>query len=82
MNNSNLKILFISQGRSGSTCFFSRLNKELTKINPDHSYHNEISQYNNKHLMFDNKWKNYNAIEFLTDLSIKSCATIWLACFK
>lgn len=67
---SHLKILFISQGRSGSTCFFNKLNKKLTEINPNHTYHTEISHYNNLDLINNENWKKYNAIEFLTDLTI------------
>ena len=63
------KVLFISQGRSGSTCFFSRLNKQLIKINPDHTYHQEISHF--KYDLIDNdNWKKYDAIEYLTDYCI------------
>ena len=64
------KILLISQGRSGSTCFFNEINKKLRIINPNHTYHTEISHLKNSHLINNNKWKNYDAIEFLTDYSI------------
>jgi len=60
------KVLLISQECSGSTYFFSRLNKELIKINPDHTYHQEISHF--KYDLIDNdNWKKYDAIEFFTD---------------
>lgn len=61
------KVLFLSQGRSGSTYFFSQLNKEIKKVWPGHTYIDELSHLKHLEILKSDEWKNAGAIEFLTD---------------